>query len=242
MRISVSDATASWGSGSVRVGIVRLRVRSLFCAVTCAAAFVTTASYASTFAMEVDVDQRVTMSGRSPSLRTVVEDLCWRAGVELRAFDADDRGTAVDLSGVPLGVALERLFTEESYMIGMAERDAGKARVAWLQVLGPTARARARRSGATVGRKRRNFEIPPDLLRAAFGGTSDDAQAKALDQIRHRIVADSSQRAGFLATDAKLIAETLARYPAARPLLEKLVADETDESLKKKVAAVLGEM
>ena len=190
----------------------------------------------------VTPDQRVSVTGRSASLRTLLEDVCWRAGVTLRAFDAEDRDVQTGFAELPFARALERLLTRESFLIGMSAPESGATRVTWVHVLGPTDRARARRRGASPGRTRRAFEIPPDLLRAAFSAENPRDQEAALRQIASRILDDPRERAAFLATDAALIVETLSRYPRAKILIGQLHSEQKPGPVKEKLEDIIRAM
>ena len=67
----------------------------------------------------VDPFQIATVSGRSDSLRQVIEELCRVAEVRLLAYDAEDRPMLAGYENLPLHELLPRLLKEESYFVGL---------------------------------------------------------------------------------------------------------------------------
>src|SRR3990172_414146 len=74
--------------------------------------------------IEVSELQHITMNGSSDSLRTAIEKLCAKAGVELRSYDAEDRSFSAHFKNEPLSRVLERLLRLEAYMVGVRGSDA----------------------------------------------------------------------------------------------------------------------
>jgi hypothetical protein len=106
--------------------------------VVCAPMLTSTApAYAAGPELFVSSDQLVTLSGSSPSLRDVVQQLCAAAGVDLRQYDAEDRPFSGNYHDVPLAELLPRLLRSESHAVGLrASAQSSSTRIAWLRVMG----------------------------------------------------------------------------------------------------------
>jgi hypothetical protein len=96
----------------------------------------------------VHEDATISLDGRSPSLRAVVEEICVRAGVQLRAYDAVDRRMRGHYERLRLSDILGRLLREESFVLGFSGRRAGERnRVRWLRVFDRSDRSGSRAKG-----------------------------------------------------------------------------------------------
>jgi len=192
--------------------------------------------------VEVSADQRVSVAGRAASLKTVVEDVCWRAGVSVDFYDAQDRPFGGTYRDLPLGDLLGRLLSRESYMAGSVRDPAtGKDRLLWLRVLGDPATAAARRASSDWSASRAGFQVPPVLLQTALSASSKDSSAKeaALASLAARISGDARQFEGFLATDSRLIAEAIARFDRAAESLRELRSRYRDPRVTAKIDEIL---
>ena len=191
--------------------------------------------------IEVSADQRVSVSGTSPSLAATLEDLAWRAGFELRGFDADDGPVALHMKDRPLWQALPRLLAGRSFMAGTVPVEGHGQRLVWLRVLGPHDRAHEnRRLGRGPSRRTEGFRVPPSLFLAAFGkDRSPEDRGAALQSIAAQITRNSEQRRAFLATEPLRIADALREYPEATGLLKRLGEHQSDIALKEKLNQVL---
>ncbi len=69
--------------------------------------------------VELDANQHATVAGRSASVKTLIEELCWRAGIELLSYDAEDRPFGGNYHDLPLARAFERILVRESFVFGM---------------------------------------------------------------------------------------------------------------------------
>jgi len=197
------------------------------------------------FVINVNTDQRASVVGRAPSLRAIIEELCWRAGATLDYYDAEDRPVGGTYRDVPLGALLRRLLSRESYMTG-AVRDptTGEDRLLWLRVLGDPATAAARRASGAVTSSQAGFEVPPVLLRTALTATGQDPSEKraALAALAARISGDAQQLEAFLATDSRLIAEAIARFDRAAESLRELRDRYPEPRVTAKIDAILTEL
>jgi len=201
-------------------------------------------SFAQSYRMEVTSSQSITFTGRAESLREVVEEVCWRADVDLLFYDADDRPFGGTFRDLPLQEFLPRLLARESFLTGHARPYEGApVRVSWLQVLGdPQVAARRRASGQTGTRRRRDpIDVPPMLLQAAFARDADDANRQAaIAALTERIGSDSTRLEAFLATEAHLIAETLASYgDGTASLLREQQQQHPDSRVRAKLDEII---
>lgn len=189
--------------------------------------------------MTVTADQRVTLVGRASSLRSVLEDVCYRAGINLLSWDADDRAFGGAYHELPVTELLTRLLRSQSFLLeAMAVGDA--TRVTSLRVLGDPAVASARRArGIRSGR--RTFDPPPVLLDAAFSSDAVGSaeQQAALATLASRISGDPAQLQGFLSTDPLLIAQAIERYKGVEAPLRELQKKYPDPRIARKIDDVI---
>ena len=181
----------------------------------------------------------MSFSGRSPSLKLVVEDICYRAGVDLLFYDALDRPFGGQLRELPLAGLFDRVLTEESYLVEIVSSGSMGARVTTLRVLGDNVAGSARRAAGAGHRK--PFRVPPALIDQAFGfnGGSVDERNAALATLAKRISGDSRQLEGFLATDPQLIAGALRRYKEVEAPLRELQKQYSDARISEKIDEVI---
>ena len=193
------------------------------------------------FTVEVGPEQRVSVQGRSASLRLVIEDICYRAGVEMVFYDAADRPFGGTYHDLPLRELLDRLLHQESYMVETVHVASTQAdMVSSLRVLGDPAVAAARRAKGG-GAARRRFQVPPALLDTAFGKTTASSTERdtALATMAGRISGDPAQLQGFLATESRLIAETIRRYAGVEEPLRRLQTQYADPRIVHKIDEIL---
>jgi hypothetical protein len=187
----------------------------------------------------VTADQRVTITGSHCSLESLLEDLSWRAGFELRSFGIDDRAIAVRIDNMPLGEALRRLVGRDHYTAGVAVSGAG-ARVTWVEVPGPRERAGTRRhrpNSRSPGEPQ--FQVPPKLFLAAFESVDPAERAAAASMIERRVIGDPAERARFLATDVDSFVDALAKYPQAAATLRAHAERQPDIELRRKLGQIV---
>lgn len=188
--------------------------------------------------VEVSAAQHVTVIGRTASLKSVVEDVCWRAGVSIDFFDAEDRPFGGSFRDVPFEIFLRRILSEESYIAGSSTGSGG--RVTWLRVLGDPAVGWKRRAMGGGSGRRAPLDIPPMLVETAFTNGGDEAERReALAVLTARIAGDPVELRSFLATDSGLIAETLAQYRGAAAALAELAASQEEPRIRAKLAEIL---
>lgn len=192
--------------------------------------------------VEVSADQHVTVVGRTPSLKTVIEDVCWRAGVSVDFYDAQDRPFGGSFRDLSLETFLRRVLSRESYMIGATRGpEPAGARITWLRVLGDPAVATRRRAvGAPGNAGSGPLDVPPMLVETAFSSSADQAaQQQAIDVLAKRIAGDPRELQSFLTTDSALIAQTLARYSGAARAIEALAARYDEPRIRAKLTEII---
>ena len=189
--------------------------------------------------VDVGADQRVTVEGASPSLKTLIEDLCWRAGVELMSFDAEDRPVTIKATETPFHTVLARLLKAESFVVGYRGGAEG-VRVAWLRVLGSNTTAMANRASGSV--KTAVFQPPPALVESAFSANDAEEQKASLESLSARITGDPVQLRQFLATQSSQMVPVLRQYPRSAELLQQLRATQSDPAIVAKLDELIGEL
>jgi|GEM_PF-725381 len=193
--------------------------------------------------INVDAAQRATVVGRTLSLRTVIEELCWRAGIALDFYDAVDRPAAGTFRDLPVGKVLGRLLSQESYVAGTTtDPSTGNERVSWLRVLGEPTTAMARRASGAGPTSAIPLQVPPDLLLTALAAprkTNPSEQQTALAVIEARIAGDPRELEAFLTTDSRLIAEAIVRFDRASESLREARSHYSDPRITAKLDDVI---
>lgn len=189
--------------------------------------------------------QSVTVVGVFPSLKSVIEEVCRDAGVELRAFDASDREVTVAYKGVPLTTALEGLLRQETYLVGVTAAEAGQPpRVAWLRVFGngdnapQQVPATETPAPPAVGVPTMGFEVPATFGNAEFSSEDPEQRARALHSIASRLIASKQ----VMSADPQALAAMLQQYPHARELLTQLRNEQEDPELRARLDQVLASL
>jgi len=189
--------------------------------------------------IEVTSDQHVTVSGRAISLKSVLEDVCFRAGAELLYFDAVDRAFGGEYHDLPLETLIARLLHDDSYLVqSIRDSRSGAIRVSTLRVLGDPAVGSARRA---KGGLRSTWQVPPVLLDTAFGASAEqgDQRENALAMIESRIGGDPVQLQGFLSTDSRQIADAIRRYKGVETPLRALQKRSSDPHVVSKIEEII---
>lgn len=187
--------------------------------------------------IEVTPQHRVTVIGSGPSLRALLEDLCWRSKVDLR-FEAEDSSFAADIRAARLDEAFGRLLRKQSFVLQRpppAKAGNTDARPL-LHVMASDGVARQSAPD--------RLSVPTGLLQDAFGAADPDARRRALAEIMAGIQRDPVKRKQFLAADVGDLALALAVYPTARGTIEELSASTTidpqAQAKLRELAAALG--
>jgi hypothetical protein len=194
-------------------------------------------------------NQRVTIVGSAPSLRALLEELCWQAHVALR-YDAPDAPVSAAIEGERFDVAIGRLLRDRSYVL--TTRRVGGSLVTVLEVLssGPYTPSGAPPTGngtrgrvrienvhlepgarSPMGRQDVPFSIPERVLFDVFGGHGDVGKREA------------ARQAAFLGADVGVMRRTLARYPTAASTLRQIadsagLGDREREKLEALIASL----
>jgi hypothetical protein len=195
---------------------------------------------ADNLSVSVSASQLVTVSGRSASLKTVIEDVCFRSGVDLLYFDAADRSFGGSYTDLPLRTFLDRVLRGESFVAeSVRAAGSGAERLTTLRVLGDAATGAARRAKGGAGRRR--WQPPPALVETAFAGkeATTEEQDAALATLASRIAGDPAQLAGFLATESSQIALALQRHRSAADGLRALRGRYDDPRITTKIDEIL---
>jgi hypothetical protein len=207
------------------------------------------ASAAPTLTVTVDAAQNVTISGSSDSLRAAIEEICARAGVELRAFEAADRSFAADYGRVPLSEVLARLLRTEAFIAGMRpDPSGGRARVAWLRVSGSNGSVAAPKSVSTPtvlpARAASGFDFGPNprLVQTALTSKDPTARASARQVIIDALSEDPSPLQRFVQKDTEQVVNELVEFPHAAEFLRNLQTVTADPAERSQLQTILGQV
>jgi hypothetical protein len=186
--------------------------------------------------VQVGADQTTTVVGSFESLAGLLRTLCAEAGVELRAYDAPDRAITTHQEGRPLAATIERLLSQENYLLGVREGEAPgpRVRVAWVRVTG------AKNSG--LGGLSGGVDVP-----SRFGDTELEHEStadarRAQQAVAARLLADDAHVASFLQAEPRALAQSLGHYPHIDGLLRKLRAEQQHPAVIEKLDAVIREL
>ena len=191
----------------------------------------------STAGVSIDVrpDGTALVNGQSESLRTVLEEICTRAGVTL-VYDAPDEAVAVEMveGAQPLDKVVERLLRGKSYTTRFAARPDEPARLASLHVVGPG-------SGVVVSAPPdRNVVAPAPMLEAVFGRNGSVDSEQAVQRLMETVRNDPQRLNNFLNGDLATMQKVLARYPKAPSVLRAILQrPEVDGPARARVEALL---
>src|SRR5262245_59547524 len=105
-------------------------------AAVCLVALCAIPAWADDLRVELDEQQRATVVGAGPSVRQVVEELCFRAGAAFQ-YDEQEIPFAISVEREPLEVVFARLLSGRSYVLRLRRDGDGRSRVTSLHVLGP---------------------------------------------------------------------------------------------------------
>jgi hypothetical protein len=202
-------------------------------------------------AIEIDDKQLVTMSTQTASLASIVRQLCTKAGVTLRGFEAADRPVAAVYEGVPLRDVLQRLLRDETYMIGVrAGRENSDMEVAWLHV---TASKLVGRTSAPVPLAAEASPPPPSPATGAFNvpgiapevvldALSSDDETKrraATSALADHVETNPGALEDFLGKDAAEAINGLAPYTYADEALNALALRQKNSVNRAKLDAIV---
>jgi hypothetical protein len=205
--------------------------------------FVTASASAQPPVLAVDDTQRVTVTGSFDSLRAAVVELCRGAGVELRAYEAEDRPFAASYENIPLSDALARLLRSEIYLAGLRPGEAdGGAIVSWLRVsgskggvVGQLDAEIATRAPAAVtlkpGIESIELGVAPKIVETALTSSDTAARNTARRRILETLSEDQASLQRYVSRDVTVVVDELAPFPHAVELVSVLqnVTREVDE-------------
>jgi hypothetical protein len=192
-----------------------------------------TLAWAEQLRVGIDGQQHATVVGRGPSVRGVIEELCWQSRAALR-YDDQDTGFAAAVENEPLESALATLLRGKSYLLKVRRDSGGESRVTALHVLGPDG------VGYRAERPRTPpFVVPFEMVEAAFGSNAPDGREHAIENLMRTIAADPERRRAFLAADPATMAMSLRRYPEAPAVLRTIqVLAGDDVAVKAKLESL----
>ncbi len=201
-------------------------------------------------AIEIDDQQLVTMSTQTASLASVIRELCARAGVTLRGFEAPDRPVAAAYEGVPLRDVLQRLLRDETYMIGVrAGREKSDVEVAWLHVtaskiVGTTSAPVPLASGpppAPANPATAAFSVtglPPEVILNALSSDDEAKRRAATSALADHVEANPGALDDFLGKDAAAAVDALAPYAYASEALQTLALRQQNSVNRAKLDSI----
>ena len=209
----------------------------LACGLWLAIASVVNAALAETgdagIAIQIDEGQRVTLDTKATSLAALVRELCTKAGVKLRAFEAPDRPVTATYDGVPLRDVLQRLLRDETYMIGVrAGADMRDIDVAWLHVIaskiaGPAAApVPAPAPPAPLPPVLSTIGAPAAMIVDAISNADEAKRKEATQQLADYVTENPGVLDKFLAEDVAVNVEELVPYVYAHEALQTLLLRE----------------
>lgn len=204
---------------------------------------------AQTLDIQVDEAQRATVSGRSESLRSAIEEICAAADVRLLAYDAEDRPLIAGYQDMPLHDLLPRLLKEESYFLGLRAGVGEESRVATLRVIGQnrsgpatdTTPSNLREALAGLGEQQPApaFQIPPALLRSSFNSENLQTRERAARYVHDRLLGNVGQTQRFISVDSDTVGRILRPYKYSAEILEKVRDDHDDPAVRIKLDDII---
>jgi hypothetical protein len=209
-----------------------------------------TCSYAAPPTIEVYDSQRVTVSGSFDSLRGAVTELCRRAGVDLRAYEAEDRSFTASYEDLSLADALARLLRSEIYLAGLRPGERGGAVVTWLRVSGskggvatPPTPALAALAPAAVtlepGIEAIELGVAPKIVETALTSSDTAARNTARRRILEALSEDQASLQRYIDRDVTLVVDELAGFPHAADLVSSLQNVTRDMDERNHIQAIL---
>ncbi|MFT5041490.1 MAG: hypothetical protein ACI8TX_002464 [Hyphomicrobiaceae bacterium] len=166
--------------------------------------------------VQVEDGQLATVDGRFESLAETIAELCELAGVELRSYDATDRAVIGNAKDQPLARVLERLLSEENYLLGVRPRprDTEATDIAWLRVTGSKG-ANAKTPWAGLNKTKAEDAASPPV-------PEELNSAAVMQAVAGELLADEARIGLFLATEPDAVATSLKQYPQAVAVLTNL--------------------
>jgi hypothetical protein len=205
-------------------------------------------------AIEVKDGQLLTVQGQTNSLATLLADVCAKAGVAFRGFEAGDRPITISYVDVPLRDALQRMLRDETYMIGVrAAADNKNVAVAWVHITGS-------KSGAAPGSpvavppplavtpeppkpqvpaSMTDFGLPDDLLARALSSQDAAERREATRLLAEHVEANPGLVDQFLQREMGATAEELAGYDFAKETLQTLAIRQKNPVSRAKLDALV---
>ncbi len=192
--------------------------------------------------VEVDGSQSTVLIGRWSSLRTVVEVLCEKAGVELLTFTAEDRPAAARYDGIPLESAIERLLSQENFLLG-TRTVGGETKIAWLRVLGPAVDSARPRAGSAAAKKPQKATTPDQMLEffplEELSDRNPATRRRAMERVAKSILSSHDAWERFMDLDNRMVALNLRHADHAEEYLNRLRLSQRNREVRAKIDELL---
>jgi len=182
---------------------------------------------------EVGPDQATSIDGTFTSLAELLTELCTRAKVELRAYDAPDRPLTATVTKRPLAEVLERVLSQENYLVGVRGGDSPQSplRVVWIRVIGA--------KNPELAASPRGIAVPSDFGSTEFDAERPTDRSRAQEAVAKSLLADEARVRQLLEADPEAIAQSLRQYPHIDALLGKLRAEQEHPEVAAHLDAVI---
>lgn len=200
----------------------------------------------------VDAEQRITLSGSSDSLRATLIEICRQAGVELRAYEAEDRGFSAEYQAVPLTEAVTRLLRSEVFIAGTRlAPDGSGSRLSWLRVSGSRGGVTTTLSVASTAPPGEQPAHPasdlglgsnPRLVETALTSRDATARGRAREVILGELEDDPASLQRFVDRDLEYLVGELAAFPHAAEFLRALQTATTDRDERMALQTLIGKV
>ena len=184
----------------------------------------------------VTVESRLSVSvdGNFESLREVVAYLCAESGIVLRSYAAPDREVVAHYEGISLRETLERLLSQESFVLGFKKKPGySRAKITWLRVI-----ASKTNDSRPPGAARASVALP----RAAFVGSNVLARRRATQSFARSLEADPGLRNRLLATTDGALLVQLRGHSRAAEFLDDLATQIRHPRLRSKIVRLRAQL
>lgn len=212
--------------------VVRVLAKSLV--LTAMSLLASPSAWAANVTIDVDPQQRVTVSGAGDSLRNAIEEICERANVMLVSYEAEDHAFSATYTRIPLSDALARLLRSEVYLAGVRPGESRQgATVTWLRVSGSKGGVPGAILAASSERPKPNISLQPGIAEIELGVApkivetalaSDDtgARANARRLILEALRDDEASLHRFADREVDIVVDELAAFPHAVELVNAM--------------------
>lgn len=230
--------------------IVRVLVAAAVLASSLLAAPSIAADGAASVAIEITDDQLVTLNTPPISLAAIVRELCTKAKVELRGFEAADRPVTATYDKVPLRDVLQRLLRDETYMIGVRSGDdKTRVEVAWVHVTASKIAGRtsppaprvpiATPSAVVAPASLSRIGLPAEVVVDALSNADEAKRRDATRTLADHFDENPTSLGAFLANDPAATVDELASYTYAGEALQTVALRQQDPVSRAKLDGIV---